>query len=319
VKKQAQQPAENYTEQLKKLQEKYEAMGQDLSSYLDGLLYSDYLTYWDYIHLDTLLSLQTPRTRFKDEMVFIVYHQITELYFRLIRWELEQISAHAHPDAEFLSARVTRINRYFRNLVGSFDIMTEGMEKDQFLKFRMALLPASGFQSAQYRLIELGCTDMINLVVPERRAELQQTGDVDAMLEHLYWRRGATELATGQKTLTLRQFEEKYMELFRQTGKALIACNLYALYRKHYVKNAAIMEKLRELDTLANVMWPLAHLKSAGRYLHKDPEAIRATGGTNWQKYLPPRFQKVIFFPDLWSEAEKAEWGRAAFAHGPEG
>jgi tryptophan 2,3-dioxygenase len=197
--------------------------------------------------------------------------------------------------------------------------MTEGMEKDQFLKFRMALLPASGFQSAQYRLIELGCTDMINLVVPERRAELQQTGDVDAMLEHLYWRRGATELATGQKTLTLRQFEEKYMELFRQTGKTLIACNLYALYRKHYGKNAAIMEKLRELDTLANVMWPLAHLKSAGRYLHKDPEAIRATGGTNWQKYLPPRFQKVIFFPDLWSEAEKAEWGRAAFAHGPEG
>ena len=44
-------------EQLKKLEEKYEAMGQDLSSYLDGLLYSDYLTYWDYIHLDTLLSL----------------------------------------------------------------------------------------------------------------------------------------------------------------------------------------------------------------------------------------------------------------------
>jgi tryptophan 2,3-dioxygenase len=43
-------------EQLRKLQEKYAVMGQDLSSYLDGLLYSDYLTYWDYIHLDTLLS-----------------------------------------------------------------------------------------------------------------------------------------------------------------------------------------------------------------------------------------------------------------------
>jgi hypothetical protein len=48
-------------EQLRKLQTKYNAMGQDLSSYLDGLLYSDYLTYWDYIHLDTLLSLQTPK------------------------------------------------------------------------------------------------------------------------------------------------------------------------------------------------------------------------------------------------------------------
>ena len=72
------------TEQLKKLQEKYAVMGQDLSSYLDGLLYSDYLTYWDYIHLDTLLSLQNPKTGFPDEKVFIMYHQITELYFRLI-------------------------------------------------------------------------------------------------------------------------------------------------------------------------------------------------------------------------------------------
>ncbi|MEL6557844.1 MAG: tryptophan 2,3-dioxygenase, partial [Bacteroidota bacterium] len=71
-------------QQLKKLNEKYDAMGQDLSSYLDGLLYSDYLTYWDYIHLDTLLSLQTPRTSFPDEKIFIVYHQITELYFQLI-------------------------------------------------------------------------------------------------------------------------------------------------------------------------------------------------------------------------------------------
>src|SRR5258708_3200386 len=76
-------------EQLKKLQQKYDVMGQDLSSYLDGLLYSDYLTYWDYIHLDTLLSLQTPKTHFKDEKVFIVYHQITELYFNLILWEIE--------------------------------------------------------------------------------------------------------------------------------------------------------------------------------------------------------------------------------------
>src|SRR5215203_2838111 len=83
---------ENLNEQLKKLQAKYDYMGQDLSSYLDGLLYSDYLTYWDYIHLDTLLSLQNPKTSFPDEKVFIIYHQITELYFNLILWEIEQIT-----------------------------------------------------------------------------------------------------------------------------------------------------------------------------------------------------------------------------------
>ena len=54
--------------QLKKLKEKYDSMGQDLSSYLDGLLYKDYLTYWDYIHLDTLLSLQNPITDFANPL-----------------------------------------------------------------------------------------------------------------------------------------------------------------------------------------------------------------------------------------------------------
>ncbi|MFN8691124.1 MAG: tryptophan 2,3-dioxygenase family protein, partial [Cyclobacteriaceae bacterium] len=77
------------TDLLEKLQQKYAAMGQDMPSYLDGLLYADYLTYWDYIHLDTLLSLQNPKTSFPDEKVFIIYHQITELYFNLVLSELE--------------------------------------------------------------------------------------------------------------------------------------------------------------------------------------------------------------------------------------
>ena len=68
-------------ERLERLSEKYDAIGQDMLSYLDGLLYSNSLTYWDYIHLDTLLSLQTPRTDFPDEEIFIMYLQITELYF----------------------------------------------------------------------------------------------------------------------------------------------------------------------------------------------------------------------------------------------
>ena len=60
---------------LAKLQQKYDVMGQDVSSYLDGLLHADYLTYWDYVHVDTLLSLQNPKTQLPDEKVFIVYHQ----------------------------------------------------------------------------------------------------------------------------------------------------------------------------------------------------------------------------------------------------
>lgn len=300
-------------EQLKKLQAKYNVMGQDISSYLDGLLYADYLTYWDYIHLDTLLSLQTPKTHFKDEKVFIIYHQITELYFNLILWEIEQIAEHENVSEAFFIERMKRINNYFQNLVHSFSIMIDGMEKDQFLKFRMSLLPASGFQSAQYRLIEICSTDMINLVNVNDREALSEYSDIEQQINKLYWKSGATELATGKKTLTLQQFEEKYMTTFKATGMKYRNNNLRKLYLKNFPNSEAVISSLREFDSLANVLWPLAHLKSAGHYLHKETADIKATGGTNWQKYLPPRFQKIMFFPELWSEQEKTEWGKAAF------
>ena len=161
-------------ERLARLQEKYEAMGQDMASYLDGLLYADYLTYWDYIHLDTLLSLQTPKTPFPDEEIFIMYHQITELYFKLALHECKQITSAEPLTGEFFTARLKRINNYFEALTQSFSIMVDGMEKDQFLKFRMSLLPASGFQSGQYRMIEIYATDFINLVAKDKAGRTQK-------------------------------------------------------------------------------------------------------------------------------------------------
>src|SRR6187551_3652262 len=150
-------------DRLEKLQKKYDAMGQDMVSYLDGLLHADFLTYWDYIHLDTLLSLQSPKTPFPDEEIFIMYHQITELYFKLALHECKQITEHANLTVVFFTARIKRINRYFEALTNSFEIMVDGMEKEQFLQFRMSLLPASGFQSGQYRMIEIYASDFINL------------------------------------------------------------------------------------------------------------------------------------------------------------
>jgi tryptophan 2,3-dioxygenase len=298
-------------EQVKKLQQKYAVMGQDLSSYLDGLLYSDYLTYWDYIHLDTLLSLQNPKTHFADEKVFIGYHQITELYFNLILWEINQLADHTDLNENFFADRLGRIVRYFQQLESSFAIMIDGMEREQFLKFRMALLPASGFQSAQYRLIEICSTDMINLVNVREREAVLEYSDLNTQLEKLYWRSGATELASGKKTLTLQQFEEKYMKQFLETGMKYRDRNLRKLYLNYFPDSEKVKQILRQLDELANVLWPLAHLKSAGYYLHKDPNDIKATGGTNWQKYLPPRFQRIMFFPELWTKEEKEEWGKA--------
>lgn len=306
---------ENLIDQLKKLQAKYDYMGQDLSSYLDGLLYSDYLTYWDYIHLDTLLSLQNPKTSFPDEKVFIIYHQITELYFKLVMLEIEQIASRTAIDAKFFIERLDRIICYFKNLENSFEIMVNGMEKEQFLKFRMALLPASGFQSAQYRFIEIGSTDLINLVGMNDREALRSSKSLSEMVEKLYWKFGATDLATGKKTLTLQQFENKYMADFAEAAIRYKDTNLRQIFVRNFLNSPekdAIVERLREYDSYVNVYWPLAHLKSAGAYLKKDPEDIKATGGTNWQKYLPPRFQRRMFFPELWTPTEQEEWGIAA-------
>lgn len=300
-------------DQIKKLEEKYEVMGQDLSSYLDGLLYSDYLTYWDYIHLDTLLSLQNPKTGFPDEMIFIAYHQHTELFFKLVLSEIDQICFHSDLTADFFLSRLKRINGYFKILENSFSVMVDGMDKDQFLKFRMSLLPASGFQSAQYRLIEICSTNLYNLTDQKSRNKLSSDGDIKELMDHIYWRSGATELASGKKTLTLRQFEEKYLDQFIERANSFKEINIWKLYRKHFSNNEheAMIHELKTFDVYANVKWPLAHYKSAVRYLQKDPEDIAATGGTNWQKYLPPRFQKVIFFPDLWTQQERDEWGKS--------
>lgn len=311
----AEEPVDkNLLEQLKKLQAKYDFMGQDIASYLDGLLYSDYLTYWDYIHLETLLSLQNPKTSFPDEKVFIIYHQITELYFKLVLLEIEQIAERQNIDAPFFMERVERIVRYFKNLENSFEIMVKGMEKDQFQKFRMALLPASGFQSAQYRFIEIGSTDMINLVAMDDREALRKA-DIKEMVEKLYWKRGATDFSTGSKTLTLQQFENHYMQAFYEAGLKYKDCNLRRVFQRNFADSPErdkIVALLREYDLYVNIFWPLAHMKSAGAYLKNDPEVLKATGGTNWQKYLPPRFQKRMFFPDLWSAQEIEAWGLAA-------
>ena len=304
--------AQETQEILKKLQKKYQSMGQDMFSYLDGLLYSNYLTYWDYIHLDTLLSLQNPRTDFADEKIFIIYHQITELYFKLILLEMEQLCEQFADDKKQWIMRMKRIINYFKNLAQSFDIMIDGMEPQQFLKFRMALLPASGFQSAQYRKIEIMSTNLGNLMKENQREEIK--GDLATEYSHAYWKSGNIELKTGIKTLTLRMFEEKYDESFLKLARKYQDKNIWTLYQNaapEIKDDPKLRQLMQEYDLYVNIHWRLSHYKSAVRYLDRDPNAIAATGGTNWQKYLPPSFQRVFFFPDLWDETQQKEWGKA--------
>lgn len=305
---------EDTLNKIKQLAEKYSTSGQDLNSYLEGLLHTDYLSYWDYIHLDTLLSLQNPRTSFPDEKIFIIYHQITELYFRLILSEMEQICTPELPEKKTFLRHLRRITAYFKNLTQSFDVMVNGMDPKQFLSFRMALLPASGFQSAQYRMIEIMSTSLENLVHNAYKPKLSGTESPEELYAHTYWKYGNIEIQSGKKTLTLTMFEQKYDKILLELGEKLRDNHILAQY--HRLNDAdrqdpEVIQHLKMLDLQSNVFWPLSHYKSAVKYLQKDPEDIKATGGTNWQKYLPPRFQRIISFPELWSENEKNEWGKA--------
>ncbi|WP_394974593.1 tryptophan 2,3-dioxygenase family protein [uncultured Croceitalea sp.] len=304
--------------QINKLEEKFKNSGQDLSSYLDGLLYQKYLTYWDYIHLDTLLSLQAPKTYFPDEEIFIMYHQITELYFKLILHEQKQLVEDKSQDLHFFINKVSRINNYYKTLTSSFSIMIKGMDREQFLRYRMALLPASGFQSVQYRMIELYATSMENLIHRTERANFSHENTIEELYEHIYWKKGATDIVTGEKTLTLKQFEFRYTPRLLRIANQVKGKTIYSKYQdlpKKDKENKELIRVLKELDVNANINWPLMHMGSAYRYLGKDKAPVDATGGTNWKDYLPPSFQKIIFFPNLHSNKELTTWGKQWVEH----
>jgi len=307
-------------ERLSALDEKYEGLGQDMLSYLDGLYYSNGLTYWDYIHMDSLLGLQMPRTPFKDEIIFITYHQMTELMFKLVKLELDALSEHKGDQSEYLhlrnwQKRMGRAKNYFRHLANSFDIMLSGLDTDEMQKFRMALLPASGFQSAQFREIEIMSTELPLLLKGELPEEPHRT--IEEMYPFMYWKQGGIDLETGQKTLTLRMFEDRYDEEFLQLIHRYKARNIYHLYQRsapEIREDETLREILRDFDQHVNVFWKLSHLSAAARHLTSGPAADgEGTGGTNWRTFLPPKFQRVTFFPGLWSEEELTNWGKAAF------
>ncbi len=299
-------------ELINKIKNKYHALGQDPEVHLEGLLWSKPITYWDYIKTDSLLNLQIQRTTLPDEMVFIMYHQINELIFKMILWEIDQIAEAKDIQAAFFVRRLMRISRYFDLLSGSFDIMGDGMEVEQYMKFRNTLTPASGFQSAQYREIEFGSTELINLIDYRFRATIDRNTPYTHAFEHLYWQAAGKDYTTGKKSLLMKLFEEKYKDEFIQKMKKYNETNLWTKFKQlpDEVKNDInLINAMRHYDHTVNVKWVMAHLHAAEKYLGTGEDAAEATGGSDWKKYMHPRYQRRIFFPDLWTAEELEKWG----------
>jgi tryptophan 2,3-dioxygenase len=297
---------------IQSLEDKYSAINQDKNVYLEGLLHSKTINYWDYIHTDALLNLQIQRTTLPDEMVFIGYHQINELIFKMILWELQQLAEMPVLNVDIFTDKLMRVSRYFDMLTSSFAIMQDGMDLAQYNKFRHTLTPASGFQSAQYRKIEFASTELINLIDPRFRDTIDRDTAFEHAFEHLYWQAAGKDFKTGKKSILLTNFEARYKEEFITFMKVYNTKNLWTRYKELSVddqKNNTLVKAMRHYDYTVNITWVMAHFNAAKHYILASSGDGEATGGSNWQKYMHPKYQKRIFFPELWSAKEKDNWG----------
>lgn len=303
----------NIQNQLTQLEDKFQAINQKTETHLEGLLWSKPITYWDYIQTDALLNLQIQRTVLPDEMVFIMYHQVNELLFKMILWEMEQLCHTSKPETAYFTEKLMRISRYFDMLTTSFSIMGDGMDIEQYMKFRNTLTPASGFQSAQYRLIEFCSTDLINLIDYRFRATIDRNTPYEHALEHLYWQAAGKDYHTGEKSYLLKEFERKYKPQFLSYMEEYNTINVWQKFKElpeEDQKNADLVKAMRHYDHTVNITWVMQHLNTAKKYIDGSGKGDgEATGGSDWKKYMHPKYQRRIFFPELWSAEELASWG----------
>ncbi|PTS90239.1 tryptophan 2,3-dioxygenase, partial [Flavobacterium sp. HMWF030] len=232
--------------------------------------------------------------------------------------EIDQIADTQNIQVDFFSERLSRITRYFDMLTNSFSIMENGMEVDQYMKFRNTLTPASGFQSAQYRLIEFASTDVINLTDRRYKANFDENTDLETSFEHLYWQAAGKDYHTGEKSYLLQEFENKYKDPFLKQMSTFKTKNIWQKFTQLPLEdqqNKELIEAMRHYDKTVNITWVMQHLNTARKYILESGKGNgEATGGSDWQKYMHPKYQRRIFFPKLWTEEELSNWGNETIA-----
>ena len=107
-------------------------------------------------------------------------------------------------------------------------------------------------------------------------------------------------------------FQQKYKERFITFMKVYNTRNLWSSYKSLSKKNQAnksLIKAMRHLDYTVNITWVMAHYNTAKFYIESKSGNSISTGGSDWHKYMHPKYQKRIFFPDLWSKDELEKWG----------
>jgi tryptophan 2,3-dioxygenase len=253
------------------------------------------LSYAQYLGLDSVLSAQHPRSAAHDEMLFIVQHQATELWLKLVLHELHTVSYLVDTDdlgPAFKS--LARVERVMQVLVSSWDVLTT-MTPADYLSFRAALDTSSGFQSFQYRELEyvVGNRDAVYLepfrYEPERFAHLEAVLHAPSLYDRvlrLLARRGLRiDASVLERDWSVphrlnRSVVEAWLVVYREPETHW---DLYELG-----------EDLLDLEDALR-QWRLRHVTTVERIIGLKT----GTGGTAGVPYLRERLH-VVLFPELW-------------------
>jgi hypothetical protein len=183
-------------------------------------------------------------------------------------------------------------------LTTSFDIMGDGMEVEQYMKFRNTLTPASGFQSAQYRLIEFSSTDLINLIDYRFRATIDRNTPYSHAFEHLYWQAAGKDYHTGEKSYLILEFERKYKDEFLRYMEEYNTINLWQKFKQlpeEDQKNPDLVAAMRHYDKTVNITWVMGHLNAAKKYIESGTWFRRSNRRKRLEKIHASKIPKTNF------------------------
>jgi tryptophan 2,3-dioxygenase len=236
------------------------------------------LSYGTYLKVAELLSLQQGLSQEHDELLFVVAHQVYELWFKLVLFELEAARDRIDADDIFFARHyLRRVHVVERLLIEQIEVL-ETMSPQDFLAFRSQLAPASGFQSVQFREIEF----LSGLKEPKYLARIEATPDEAARLRR---RLDEPSLDDAFRRLVERRGSPSLLEVFRD--------------REHHGDLFDLCEALLDHDE-AFAHWRARHVLMVERQIGGKT----GTGGSSGAEYLRSTLDKR-FYPELWDVASQ--------------